>query len=145
MIYYPKDWINLQKKTTVLIVGSGPAGMSLALKLEKLRIPSIIVEGGELNYTEESQEIYSGEVVSEHQLPHGLYGSRLRLLGGSGNCWAGMCGELDEEDFLSRDWIDKTGWPILKKDLNNYYDEAALFLNIDRRMIIIELLIPYMY
>ena len=133
MLYYPNDWINLEKKAKVLIVGSGPAGLSLALKLEKLGIPSIIIEGGELNYTDESQEIYSGEVVSKHKLPHGVFGSRLRFLGGSSNCWARKCGELDEEDFLSRDWIEKSGWPILKKDLNSYYDEAALFLDISRR------------
>ena len=136
MIYFPKDWINIEKQAGVLIIGSGPAGLSLALKLEKLRIPSLIIEGGELSYTDESQEIYSGEVVSKHQLPYGLSGSRLRLLGGSSNCWAGRCGELDEEDFLSRDWINDAEWPIQKKDLNRYYDEAALFLDINRNKII---------
>jgi len=49
MFYFPKDWVNLENKTQVLIVGSGAAGLSMALKLEKLNIPSLIIEGGELN------------------------------------------------------------------------------------------------
>ena len=135
MFFFPKDWINLEKQIKILIVGSGAAGLSLALKLEKLHIPSVIVEGGELEFTEDSQEIYQGEIVSKYQLPNGLDGTRLRFLGGSTNCWAGMCGELDEEDFLPRDWIALSGWPIRKKDLNDYYDEASLFFGVNRRMI----------
>ena len=87
MFYFPKDWINLEKQIQVLIVGSGAAGLSLALKLEKLHIPSVIVEGGELDFTEDSQEIYRGETVSKHKLSYGLDGSRQRFLGGSTNCW----------------------------------------------------------
>jgi choline dehydrogenase-like flavoprotein len=135
MFYFPKDWVNLENKTQVLIVGSGAAGLSMALKLEKLNIPSLIIEGGELNYTEASQEIYKGEVVSDHKLAYDLDGSRQRFFGGSTNCWAGMCGELDEEGFFPRDWVDRSGWPIVKKDLDDYYNEAALFLGIDRKKI----------
>ena len=135
MIYFPKDWVNLEKQIPVLIVGSGAAGLSIALKLEKLGIPSTIVEGGELDYTYDSQEIYQGEIESKHKLPYGLDGSRLRYLGGSTNCWARLCGELDEEDFLPREWIPLSGWPIRKKDLSKYYDEAGLFFHVDRNKI----------
>ena len=41
MIYFPKDWINLEKQIPVLIVGSGAAGLSIAIKLETLNAPSI--------------------------------------------------------------------------------------------------------
>ncbi len=135
MLFFPNEWINTERKVQVLIIGSGAAGLSLALKFEKLNIPSLIVEGGGIELNEKSQEIYKGEIVSKHKLAHGLDGSRLRFLGGSTNCWAGLCGELDEEDFLERDWIKSSGWPILKKDLNAYYDEASIFLDIDRKKI----------
>ena len=135
MFYFPKDWINLENQIQVLIVGSGAAGLSLALKLEKLHIPSVIVEGGELDFTEDSQEIYRGETVSKHKLSYGLDGSRQRFLGGSTNCWGGGCGELNEEDFLPRDWIPLSGWPFRKKNLNDYYNEASLFFGVDRKKI----------
>ena len=94
----------------VLIIGSGAAGLSLALKLEKLKIPSLIIEGGNSEYSDESQEIYNGEIVSKHNLAYGLKDSRMRYFGGSTNCWAGLCGEFDEEDFLERDWIKVSGY-----------------------------------
>ena len=133
MIYRPNEWINIKEDARVLIIGSGAAGLSLALKLEKLKIPSLIIEGGNSEYSDESQEIYNGEIVSKHNLAYGLKDSRMRYFGGSTNCWAGLCGEFDEEDFLERDWINLSGWPIFKKDLDPYYNEASKFLNIDRK------------
>ena len=135
MIYRPNEWINIKEDARVLIIGSGAAGLSLALKLEKLKIPSLIIEGGNSEYSDESQEIYNGEIVSKHDLAYGLKDSRMRYFGGSTNCWAGLCGEFDEEDFLERDWINLSGWPIFKKDLDPYYNEASKFLNIDRKKI----------
>lgn len=40
----------------VVIIGSGPAGVSLALTLEKEKINSIIIETGEKDYNVESQK-----------------------------------------------------------------------------------------
>ena len=57
--------------------------------------------------------------------------SRLRFLGGSTNCWGGGCGELDEIDFIRRDWVEFSGWPILREDLTFWYKKAARFLSLD--------------
>ena len=45
----------------VVIFGSGPAGITTALELEKKNIKSIIIEAGQENYDENSQKFYKGE------------------------------------------------------------------------------------
>ena len=79
MFYFPKDWINLENQIQVLIVGSGAAGLSLALKLEKLHIPSVIVEGGELDFTEDSQEIYKGESIAKYIQYKTFYSNKTKI------------------------------------------------------------------
>ena len=60
MILY--EWKNLDySKYSVIIFGSGPAGISTALELEKNDISSIIVEAGEEFYSEASQKFYKGD------------------------------------------------------------------------------------
>ena len=44
------DYNNITKIFDVVIVGSGPAGISLALKLEKLNINSCLIEAGDRYY-----------------------------------------------------------------------------------------------
>ena len=113
----------------IVVVGSGAAGISLALELESLGRSVVLLEAGEEDYTDDSQDLYSGESVGV-PLPYGLAGSRLRFLGGSTNCWGGGCGELDEIDFIQRDWVELSGWPILRENLTFWYKKAALFLKL---------------
>jgi thioredoxin reductase len=43
----------------VIIIGSGPAGISTALKLEEKKIKCLIIEAGEVDYSDLSQKSYS--------------------------------------------------------------------------------------
>ncbi len=131
MILNSTDWS--QKETyhaDIAIVGAGAAGITLSLELEKLGFSVILLEGGDMHYSDQSQDIYNGE-FNGRDLPNGLRNSRTRCLGGSTNCWAGVCVELDEEDFLKRTWVPNSGWPIKKEDLLEWYDKAAPILDID--------------
>jgi choline dehydrogenase-like flavoprotein len=116
-------------RADVAIVGAGAAGISLALELEGHGFSVLLLEGGESEYSMQSQSLYSGD-STEVPLPYGLEGSRLRFLGGSTNCWGGACGELDDEDFLKRAWIKFSGWPIKKHNLAEFYKRAAKFLKL---------------
>ena len=69
----------------VLIAGSGPAGISLAIELEK-NIKSIIVEAGNYNYSE-SQNFYKGSHNSN--IISDISASRIRQFGGTSNIWGG--------------------------------------------------------
>ena len=47
-----------QSKFPVVIFGSGPAGLSLALELEKKNINCLLIEAGDEYFSEESQSYY---------------------------------------------------------------------------------------
>ena len=47
----------------VVIFGSGPAGITTALELEKKNIKCLIIEAGNENYSEDSQEFYKGKII----------------------------------------------------------------------------------
>ncbi|MFW5432413.1 MAG: GMC oxidoreductase [Methylophilaceae bacterium] len=114
---------------TVCIIGSGPAGISLALALEKQKISCLIVEAGSMQYSVESQRAYRGKVIGDDYIPLEL--ARLRYFGGSSGHWAGWCRPLDEVDFEVRNGIKHSGWPIRKKDLDPYAKTTESILEIN--------------
>lgn len=114
---------NLPDDINVVIAGSGPAGVSLALDLEKKGIKSIILETGDKLYTEKAQERYVGTVNGN--FPNDLSLLRLSQFGGTTGHWGGTCRPLDEYDF--------TSWPISKKDLIKYQSDACNFLKISNQ------------
>lgn len=122
------------KKANIVIVGSGAAGISLALSLKNYKGEVLLIEGGKEDYSDDSQSLYEGDIL-RRDLPSGLVGSRSRFFGGSTNCWAGGLGVFDKIDFEYRDWIKNSGWPIFFEDLEPYYKRAARFLDIDYKTI----------
>ena len=103
-----------------VIIGSGPAGFTMALELEKFGKKIIMFEAGDEIYNEKSQELYDNIIAGDNY--PSLYKSRLRQLGGSSNHWGGTCRTMEDEDFLN--------WPIKKADLEPYAQEACEILDI---------------
>jgi choline dehydrogenase-like flavoprotein len=69
----------------ICIVGSGPAGISLALQLEKQGKSVCLLEaGGENPVYFEKQDPYDGENVGR---PYDMLTTRLRYFGGTSNHW----------------------------------------------------------
>ena len=116
ILKYPRN-----KTDRVIIIGSGPAGISLAIELEKKNIKSTILEAGEFDYSDESQQFYKTEVIGDH-LVDAIEYTRLRMFGGTSVHWGGTCRTLDEYDFKN--------WPITKKDLDPYITRSAKILDI---------------
>ena len=112
----------------VLIIGSGPAGVSLAVGLSELGIGAIVLEAGPEDWSDPSQDRYAGEVFGDGYFP--LDSARLRYLGGSSNHWAGWCRPLDEKDFERREDVPHTGWPIKKDDLAPFLQPACDILEV---------------
>jgi choline dehydrogenase-like flavoprotein len=102
----------------VCVIGTGPAGMAVALQLAQARIPVVMLEAGTDEITAESQEFYRGEVDGDPYFD--LDTTRIRLLGGCSNHWAGWCRVMDAHDFETRSWIPASGWPIKRDDLQPY-------------------------
>ena len=119
MIFENLDKIK-NKNFFAIIVGSGPAGISTALKLEKNGFDSLILESGSVDYDFNSQKYLDGDVIGDEYSD--LKISRLKQFGGSSGHWGGNCNILKEKDF--------SDWPIKKGDLDIYEREASKILNI---------------
>jgi choline dehydrogenase-like flavoprotein len=109
------------------VVGSGPAGMTLARVLAARGFDVALMEAGGLEVAAESQEAYAGESVGLPYLE--LDGARLRCFGGSSEHWNGRCRAFDAEDFAARP-ARPLAWPIARADLDPYAAPAAAILDL---------------
>ncbi|MEM8570051.1 MAG: GMC family oxidoreductase [Pseudomonadota bacterium] len=112
----------------VCVIGAGPAGISLARKLAARGHDVALMEGGGLDITHESQELYEGDIVGLDYYP--IDTARLRFLGGSSNHWGGRCRSLDPYDFEGVDHHPMSEWPIRWSDLDQYAAEAEDILDL---------------
>jgi len=109
--------------TVVCIVGAGAAGITLALELHKLHVPTVLVDAG-LQGRKTSQEPYEGESNPTHPAPSYF---RRRGFGGSTTIWGGRCVPFDPIDFERRDYLPDSGWPIAYDDVARHYPEAMAY------------------
>ena len=109
-----------ENKFPIVIFGSGPAGLSLALELEKKNINCLIVEAGDEYYNEESQSFY--KINTEGTNLKKISNSRLRQFGGTSALWGGWCKPLSDFD------IKKTG--LNPNEISKYKSETCEILGI---------------
>lgn len=112
-----------KKKFKVIIIGSGLAGISTALKLEKNGIEVLIIESGGMEFQSDSFKFLNVESIGDHL--GDFTENRLRQFGGTSRIWGGNCNPMNEGNFLE--------WPIDKKDLDKYTNEAREFLKLKER------------
>ena len=112
----------------VCVVGTGPAGITLARKLSEAGQTVILLEAGGLDYSEQSQDLYECEIVGHNAWPKF---SRLRYFGGTSNHWSGRCRPFDNSDFNIREINSLPGWPIRYSEIEPYLHEAMDILDLD--------------
>lgn len=114
----------------VCIVGSGAAGLTLAMAFEGSGMRVAVLEAGGLEFDWDSQDAYAGEIVG---LPYNaLNAVRLRYFGGTTNHWSGTCNPLPDRSFVRQAWIPHSGWPLEPSAVRPYYDRASSFLGFER-------------
>jgi len=107
----------------VAIFGSGPAGITTALELEKKNIKCLLIEAGNENYSETSQKFYKGKIIGD--LVTDLSSNRLRQFGGSSGHWGGWSKPLEKYNLKL--------WPLKHNELNSYSKRTCEILNINNQ------------
>ncbi|WP_158285915.1 MULTISPECIES: FAD-dependent oxidoreductase [unclassified Caulobacter] len=126
--------------TQVCIVGSGPAGITAALLLQKAGYKVVLIEGGRNpGYYQESWAeknlLYAGQaeglfttnepdfLIQPYAGQSARGWERERVYGGTSTHWGGQTRPLDPITFEARPGFP--GWPITYEDLIPYYAQAA--------------------
>ena len=117
-----------ERQFDVCICGAGVAGITLALSLRERGLSVALLEGGGIDISAESQQLYEGKNVGLDYFD--LDTARLRFLGGTSNHWGGWCRPLDEHDFTAKRHHELSGWPIAKSDLDPYDERTRKILDI---------------
>jgi choline dehydrogenase-like flavoprotein len=116
----------------VCVIGAGAAGIVLALDLAQRGARTLLLEAGGKGYEARSQDLYLGEISG---IPYkGLYDGRFRTLGGTTTQWGGQILEIDDFIFQNRSWVDGSGWPFPKSELQPFYDLASKWERLDRSL-----------
>jgi choline dehydrogenase-like flavoprotein len=118
-----------QEECDICIIGAGVAGIVLANELKDFEGKVLLVDGGDINYSQESQELYEGESRPKY-FPDPSY-SRLRFFGGSSNHWQNNTSPFQPIDFEKRSWIPHSGWPISFQDVEPFYKQAEKYCGVD--------------
>ncbi|MDT6940947.1 hypothetical protein RI570_12415 [Brucella pseudogrignonensis] len=120
-----------QEPFDLCIVGSGPAGLTIARHFIDKKVRVLVLESGDGPNAELTDALNSMGIVREggydgkltYALPSGsgLELSRYRGFGGTMNKWTGRIRPLDSSDF---DRPGLTKWPISYNDLVPWYNLA---------------------
>ena len=114
----------------VAVVGAGAAGITITNEISSLGYNVALIEAGDYEYTEESQEIYTAKTVGDPYFD--LDVARLRYFGGTTNHWNGWCRSFEEEDF-NREYLgEEYKWPITLKDIDPFKEKACNILEIPK-------------
>lgn len=111
----------------VLVVGSGPAGLALAVALSERGATVTMLESGGTDAVDDALN----DVDATGLAFPGARDGRARGFGGTGEKWAGQCRPLDPLDLEARPWVPGSGWPLTPQELEPWIARASSFFRLD--------------
>ena len=113
------------------IVGAGPAGLILGSRFVGTRHRVFILESGRMRVDSRARDLADGDIVGYPYFP--LLEASGHALGGSSHLWDEWmrARPLDRADFSYRPWVDGSGWPFGRDELERYYKRANTLLGLD--------------
>jgi choline dehydrogenase-like flavoprotein len=113
----------------VCIIGTGPAGITIARELSGTPLRVTLLESGGTERQEASDALNEIENVGWPRIVD-QWAVRNRLIGGSSTTWSGRCAPFDEIDMQSRDWVPHSGWPFAVADVAPYIERSSKYLGL---------------
>jgi choline dehydrogenase-like flavoprotein len=112
----------------VCVIGAGPVGISLAVRLQQLGRRVLVLESGGLAADRAIQDLATAEI--EYPKAHdSMRIATARRLGGTSNLWGGRCLPFDEVDFSDRPGLVDARWPIPLAAIAPFYRQACDFVD----------------
>ena len=112
----------------LLIVGSGPVGISLALELDSLGQPVVMLESGVDAADDKIQDLSAADFANPARHDD-MSIAVARRLGGTSNLWGGRCRPYDRIDFEARPAMGGELWPIAYSDIAPHFAKASDYLS----------------
>ena len=109
-------------ESDICIIGTGAAGLSIALEFINTRFKVVVMESGGFKFEQDTQEI--GNVVGVGE-PLRETHTWLRMFGGTLNAWAGGWQVINEIDFEKKSSVLYSGWPIPHSEVGKYWSIVA--------------------
>lgn len=113
----------------VCIIGSGPAGATIARELSNSRLKVTLLESGGFERQAGADALNEIENIGWPRIMD-QWLVRNRIIGGSSHTWSGRCVPFDEIDFEARGWVPYSGWPFGLGHLTPYLDRAVPYLGL---------------
>jgi len=113
----------------LIVVGGGPAGISLVHELRDLGLRIALLESGGMEFDPDVQMLAEGRMEGNED-EFDLAGARLRMLGGTTNHWGGHCTPLDPIDFRRSPGNGLSGWLFDKEHLDPFYARANVYCDL---------------
>ena len=120
-------------RADVCIIGSGPAGWTLADELSGKGLSVLVLESGGALESGQDQLDADAEALNETvDTGHPLFNGRRRTLGGSTEAagWANRTTVFDPIDYEARAWVPSSGWPFGPETVEPFLQRAAVRLGI---------------
>jgi hypothetical protein len=108
----------------VCVVGGGPVGIALALRLAALGKSVVMLESGGERADPATQALADADIVYPDRHDSMMIATARRL-GGTSNLWGGRCLPFDPIDFENRPAITDAKWPISYGEIEPYYQAAC--------------------
>jgi len=117
-----------EQPANVCIVGSGPAGITLALELAAKGLRVLVLESGGEAEDKLLAELSASE-IADPKIHDDTRITMSRRLGGTSNLWGARCQPFDPIDLDARPWLEGVGWPIALVDIEPWYPLACELLS----------------
>ena len=112
----------------ICVIGGGAAGVTIAKTLIGTSKNVVILESGGLELDVDNQFLADYKNIGDYFQE----ACRLRMLGGTTNHWGGASAPFSNFDMRKRDWVEDSGWPITREEMEPYYETSHALIELGR-------------